>query len=214
MTHPSRILAIALTWFGTPLILDAQTCLGLAPFSVGRIQLGASADFGEDAKAFSANLSFGSTNGPLGGVSVGTVDYDELDENGTTVGAQLGWQAPVGTQNRVQLCPVVGATYGFGPDQLGSDVSSWSVFFGLQLGISTDSSAQLRLVPTVGAALAYAKLEVDGFLNFEESETFGILNLGVGFVVNTRVSILPSVDIPVGLEGADPNFGIMLAVNF
>jgi hypothetical protein len=69
-------------------------------------------------------------------------------------------------------------------------------------------------VPTVGAALAYSKLDVEGFFNFEEDETFGIITFGLGLVLNNRVSILPAVHIPAGLEGVDPNFGVMLGVNF
>jgi hypothetical protein len=78
------------------------------------------------------------------------------------------------------------------------------------------SNPQFRVVPTVGAALAYSKLELEGgfFGGLEEDDTFGIFTLGLGLILNTRVSILPSVDIPVGLEDADPAFGVMLGVNF
>jgi hypothetical protein len=214
VSRPSRILAIAITMLATPLTANAQTCLGLASFSAGRVQLAASGDFGNDGKTFAASLAVGSATGPFAGVSVGTTSYDEIDENSTTLAAQFGWQAPLGTENRIELCPVVGAQYGFGPDQLGSDFSSWGVLFGLQLGISAGSSPDLRIVPTVGAALAYSKLDVEGFLNFEEDETFGIITFGLGLVLNSRVSILPAVRIPAGLEGVDPNFGVMLGVNF
>ena len=219
MPRPSRVLAIAVTLLVTPLVADAQTCLGLAPFSAGRVQLAAGASFGNDSKAFDAGLTFGSTTGPFAGVSVGTTSYDEFDGNTTTVGAQFGWQAPIGTDNRIQLCPGVGAVYGFGPDNIegsGTDLSSWGAFFGLQLGFSMGSNPQFRVVPTVGAALAYSKLELEGgfFGGLEEDDTFGIFTLGLGLILNTRVSILPSVDIPVGLEDADPAFGVMLGVNF
>jgi hypothetical protein len=219
MTRPSRILAIAITLLATPLGAHAQTCLGLAPFSAGRVQLAASGDFGNDSKAFAANLGFGSATGPFAGVSVGTVSYDDFDGNTTTLGAQLGWQSPIGTENRIELYPAAGATYGFGPDNIegsGTDLSAWTAFFGLQLGISAGSNPQFRIVPTVGAALAYSKVNFEGgfFGGIEEDDTFGIFTLGLGLVVNSRVSILPSVDIPAGLEGADPSFGVVLGVNF
>jgi hypothetical protein len=219
MTRPSRVLGIAITLLATPLVADAQTCLGLASFSAGRVQLAASGDFGNDSKAYAANLNFGSPAGPFAGVSVGTVSYDDFDGNTTTVGAQFGWQAPLGTGNRIELCPAAGATYGFGPDNIegsGTDLSAWTAFFGLQLGMSAGSNPQLRIVPTVGAALAYSKVDFEGgFLGgLEEDDTFGVFTLGLGFVLNSRVSILPSVDIPVGLEDADPAFGVTLGVNF
>jgi hypothetical protein len=219
MTRPSRTIAVAITLLATPLVLDAQTCLGLAPFSAGRVQLSASGDFGNDAKAVTGTLTFGSTSGAFGGVSVGTISYDDFDGNTTAIGAQLGWQVPLGTATRVELCPVAGAAYGSGPDNFlgsGSDLSSWSAGFGLQLGFSTGSNPQFRIVPTAGAALAYSKLEFEGgFLDGEEEDdTYGLFTLGLGFVVNTRVSILPSVEIPAGLEDADPTFGITVGVNF
>lgn len=216
MTHASRMIVAAVAVLATNVVADAQTCLGLAPFSAGRVQLGASADFGNDAQAFTGSLAVGSPAGAFGGVLIGTVSYDDVDQNSTGVGGQLGWQLPIGTDGGVQLCPVGGVVYSFADDIEGSgtDVSSWNVLFGLQLGVATGTNPQFRLVPTAGAALAYTKTKVEGFLNFEDDETFGILNFGLGFVVNSRVSILPSVDIPVGLEDADPVFGIAVAVNF
>jgi hypothetical protein len=219
MTRASKMLAVAFAALAAPTMAEAQTCLGLAPFSAGRVQIGASGDFGNDAKAFSGSLTFGSTAGAFGGLSVGTISYDDFDGNTTAVGGSVGWQLPLGTDSRAQLCPGAGASYGFGPDNIegsGTDLSSWNAFFGLQLGFSTGSNPQFRLVPTAGAALAYTKLELEGgfFGGLEDDETYGIITLGLGFVVNSQVSILPSVDILVGLEDADPSFGIMAAINF
>lgn len=217
MTRPSRVIALAITLLVTPLVVQAQMCLGLAPFSAGRVQLAASGEFGKDSDAFAANLTFGSATGPFAGVSIGTVSYDDFDGNTTIVGAQFGWQAPIGSENRIELCPAAGAAYGFGPDNIegsGTDLSAWTAFFGLQLGISAGSNPQFRIVPTVGAGLAYSKLDLEGgfFGGVEADETFGIFTLGIGFVVNSRVSILPSVDIPTG--GPDPSFGVLLGVTF
>lgn len=116
----------------------------------------------------------------------------------------------------MELCPVGAVVYSFADDLGGSniDVSTWSVAFGLQLGVRTGANPQFRLAPTAGAALAYSKARYEGFLNFEDDETFGILSIGLGFIVISRVSILPSIEIPVGLDNADPIYGIMAAVNF
>lgn len=86
----------------------------------------------------------------------------------------------------------------------------------LRAGIATGTNSQFRLVPTAGAALTYTKARFEGGLldGVEDDDTYGIISLGLGFVLNTNVSILPSVEIPVGLEDADPGFGIMVAVNF
>lgn len=222
MTHSWRIKVAAIAILATAAVAEAQTCMGLAPFSAGRVQIGASGEFGNDTKAFGGSLSLGSPAGAFGGVAVGTIAYDDslIDGSTTALGGQLGWQLPVGTADRAQICPVAGALFGFGPDDFGgtggSDFSSWGAFFGLQLGIATGTNPQFRLVPTAGAALTYTKARFEGGLldGVEDDDTYGIISLGLGFVLNTNVSILPSVEIPVGLEDADPGFGIMVAVNF
>ena len=39
--------------------------------------------------------------------------------------------------------------------------------------------------------------------------------LGVGFVFNQQISVRPTIDIPVGVEGgADPVFGLSVGYNF
>ena len=217
MTHAWKTIAVAVALLAIPTVADAQTCMGLAAFSSGRVQIGGSADFGNDAKTFTGSLAFGSPAGAFGGVSIGTTSYEDVDGNSTDIGGQLGWQLPVGTRGGVHLCPVAGAVHSAGDDmdELGTDVTSWSAFFGLQLGVATGAKPQFRLVPTAGAALAYGKSKIEsGFINFEDDETFGILSVGVGFLVNSQLSMLPSINIPVGLEDVDPVFRIMVAVNF
>jgi hypothetical protein len=217
MTHASMGTVAAIAMLATAAVADAQSCLGLAPFSSGRVQVGGSADFGNDGKTFTGSLSFGSPGGAFGGVSIGTTSYDDVEGNSTEFGGQLGWQLPVGTGGVVQLCPVGGAFRSVGEDmdEFGTDVSGWGVFFGLQLGVVTGAKPQFRIVPTAGAALAYGKSKIEsGFINFEDDETFGILSVGVGFLVNSRLSLLPSISVPVGLDDADAVFRIMVAVNF
>lgn len=217
MTLASRTLAAALAVLAAPVMANAQTCLGLAPFSAGRVQVGVSGDFGNDAQAYSGSLIFGSDTGAFGGVFVGTISYDAFEENTTAVGGSAGWQVPLGTNARAQLCPGAGVAFGFGPNTIGGsevNLSNHNAFVGLQLGISAGSG--FRMVPTGGVALVYSKVDWEGgyFGGEQRTDLYGLITLGVGFVVNSRVSIQPGVDVPVGLEEADPGFSIMLAVNF
>ena len=41
-----------------------------------------------------------------------------------------------------------------------------------------------------------------------------IVSAGVGFVLNKRIALVPRLDIPLGLEDADPEFSILFAINF
>jgi hypothetical protein len=45
-------------------------------------------------------------------------------------------------------------------------------------------------------------------------ETYVIARAGVGFVWNKRFAVLPALDIPLGLEGSDPEFNVLFAINF
>jgi hypothetical protein len=212
----SMLVAAALVGLATPVVGEAQTCLGLAPFSAGPVQIGGTGDFGNDSKALAAGVTIGSTSGAFGGAFLGTVSYDAFEENTTVVGGSLGWQVAVGKSGRAQMCPGVGVAIGRGPENISgsrANLSSQSAFVGFQIGIF--AGEQLRLVPTAGVALVYSKVDFDGsyFGQGQRTDVSGLIDLAVGLVIS-RVSIRPSVDIPIGLEGADPSLGIMVAINF
>jgi hypothetical protein len=46
------------------------------------------------------------------------------------------------------------------------------------------------------------------------TETYGIAGAAVGVVLSERLSVRPSVSFPIGLDGADPVFGIGFALNY
>ena len=211
----SRTLVAALALLAVPLVAHAQTCLGLAPFSAGRMQLAATGEFGSDATAYSGSLTFGSLRRAFAGVSVGTISYDAFDGNTTTVGVSVGLQIPIGTGTRVQMCPGLGVVFGSGPDNiggLGSELSSRGEFFGVQLGVSAGSNPQLRVVPTAGAAFAHTKVDL-GSMSSTRDDVYGVITLGVGLVMSS-LSIQPGVDFTVGLDDNDPSFTVVVALNF
>jgi hypothetical protein len=214
----SRTLLAALALVTVPLAAHTQTCLGLAPFSAGRVQLAAIGEFGNDARAYTGTLTFGSVASAFGGVSVGTISYDALSGGTTTVGVSVGLQIPIGTGARVQMCPGLGVVFGFGPDNIGgsgADLSSRAEFLGVQVGVSAGSSPRLRIVPTAGAAFAHTKVDVEGgmFSGLDESDVYGVFTLGFGLVMSS-LSIQPGVDFTAGLEDNDPTFTVVVAVNF
>jgi hypothetical protein len=54
----------------------------------------------------------------------------------------------------------------------------------------------------------------DGTTSASNSESYALLTLGTGFVFNSRFSLNPSINLPIGLDGADASFGLMGAMNF
>lgn len=196
---------------------DAQTCLGAASYSAGAVQLGAGARFGNDAQAYTGRVNFGSTRA-FGGIGVGGTTYDGLDGTTVSVGGAVGYQVPLGTSHRAQLCPYAGGDLGFGPNDVNGtdiDVSTRDAFLGLHLGYAAPVNPQLMVVPTGGISLVYGstKLENGSGLSESDSDTFGTIEFGVGLIINSRVTIRPGVSIPVGLDGADATFAIDLGLS-
>lgn len=58
------------------------------------------------------------------------------------------------------------------------------------------------------------KLEDSSGDDIEGWETYGILNLDVGFIFNSAFGVSPSVSIPVGLDGSDASFTLGFAYHF
>ena len=54
----------------------------------------------------------------------------------------------------------------------------------------------------------------DGTSSASDSESYGLLTLGTGFVFNSRFSLNPSITLPIGLDGGNSSFGLMGAMNF
>jgi hypothetical protein len=73
----------------------------------------------------------------------------------------------------------------------------------------------MEVIPTFGLDIAYdrTKLEV-GAVETTARETYAVVRAGVGFVLNKRISLLPSLGVPLGLDDADPEFSFVVAYNF
>jgi hypothetical protein len=122
---------------------------------------------------------------------------------------------PASNAPSMQWCPLASVEYQSGPnfDVLGQsfDLSALTIGAGASLGMPIVAGTNWQLIPTGGLALAYTKVSADAgaFGSGSESETYGIVSLGVGFLMNQTISLKPFVGIPVGLEGSDPRLGIM-----
>jgi hypothetical protein len=83
------------------------------------------------------------------------------------------------------------------------------------VGALLGRNPQLRFVPTASFQFANTRATVDdGTNSASDSESYGLLTLGTGFVFNSRFSLNPSVSFPLGLDGADASFGLLGAMNF
>jgi hypothetical protein len=199
-----------------PAAAVAQTCLGNPSFTDGHLQLAAGADFDTRATSFGAAFGGGSES-VFGSLGVGGTTYDDLDGTTVRVSGTVGYQVPV-SAGRTQVCPVLSASLGSGPndfDVLGTDLTTRGFGFGVALGTELARGARVALVPAVTLGFAFSQLDFTGSVNADTStDTYGLAGIALGVVLNNQLSIRPSVNFPLGLEGADPTFGIGFALNY
>jgi hypothetical protein len=199
----------------------AQTCQGLASFSAGQLQVVGNAQFPEAAKIWGASITYGMPSGIYGGADLSSTSFDNDGGSSLGIGAHAGYQMKLGQSGKINLCPVASLALGMGPDDDEAELNSSSTdaHFGLALGTEMGSTRQLRILPTAGLGLQYSKFKAEmgqgQGSEIEGSETYGLARIGVGFVFNQQISVRPTIDIPVGVEGgADPVFGLSVGYNF
>jgi hypothetical protein len=97
----------------------------------------------------------------------------------------------------------------------GIDMSSRTSSFGAAMGAVVSQTSQMQIVPNASFQFANTRLSVDaGTTSASGSESYGLLTLSTGFVFNSRFSLNPSINIPVGLDGSSTSFGLAGAMNF
>jgi hypothetical protein len=195
----------------------AQTCLGLASFSKGNIQVSGNGQFTEGANTFGAGFSYGLPK-VFGGAQLSTTSYDAADASSIGIGANLGYQLTLGKAANIHVCPVASLELGMGPDSEDApgnpavDRSQRHATLGFSIGTTMAASPRMQIVPVAGLGFRNSRLSEEG--SDAISDTYGVARLGVGLLFNQTIAVRPSVDIPVGLEGSDPTFGLTVAYSF
>jgi hypothetical protein len=195
----------------------AQTCLGLASYSHGKMQVSGNGQFSDGMKRFGAGVNYGLPASVFAGAQISTTSFDGAPSSSIGVGANVGYQLALGKAANIHVCPTASLELGMGPDDdaAGLDGSSRSANLGFSLGTTMGSTPRMQIIPTAGLGLAYTKLKLDdGTTTAEASETYGQARLGVGFIFNQQIAVRPSIDIPLGLDNSDPTFGLSVAYSF
>lgn len=198
---------------------QAQTCLGTATFAAGGMRAGVEATFDDGASAYGASLAFGGVTGTFASIDASLFDFDEFDESAYGIGGQVGLQMPVAAMVGAQFCPLLQAAYVFGPnfEDSGFDIESNSLLAsaGVGFGVPFQLAETAGLVPFGTARLAYGRtsVEIDGESD-SDSDTYGLIGLGAGLVLNQRITLRPSIEFPLGLDDSDPTFSFGVAINF
>jgi hypothetical protein len=196
----------------------AQTCAGMPSFSSGQMQVTAGGQFADGSSSFAGTFGLGRANGLYGKAALGTTSYDALDGSSTDFGVSGGYQLALKNTRGAQLCPVASLSVASGPNDVGGaglDMSSRTFSFGAAMGAVVSQTSQMQIVPNASFQFANTRLSVDdGTTSASGSESYGLLTLSTGFVFNSRFSLNPSINIPVGLDGSSTSFGLAGAMNF
>jgi len=116
-----------------------------------------------------------------------------------------------------EMCPIAGIGFGSADIEdggFGVEISSRQIQVGLSIGGVASTTPTFALVPAVAFFYANENVESKGAVEFDESEDYGIISLAAGFIFNQRVTLRPNIAFPMGLDDADPTFGIAIAFNF
>lgn len=217
MASRSLWFAVLVTLSGSAPV-TAQLCAGLPSFQGRPIQLIGTALFNDNGKAFAGGVGFGGT-GAFGNVALGSTHIDVYHASAFNVGGGAGYQVPLDRQGSVQLCPAAEVEFFLGPQNIqgtGVDYSETNISIGVGVGVIAARTEHADVVPTVflDFANAHSKLKDALGNSTSNSQSFGIVGLGIGFVFSHRVSIRPSAAIPFGISGASTTFGVTLALNY
>lgn len=207
-----------------PASVAAQICTGSASFSQGPYQVTGGAAFTDATKSFVGGFAFGGV-GPFAQLNIGTTSYDDLDGSTFTYGASAGYQFALGQKGTFHVCPMASIGFGSGPNDIDvfgdgsliADLSETDLSFGLGLGALASQTGQTQIIPNVSLTMVSATAKISDDVSGDsesDSETFGFVGLGLGFVFNRVFTFQPTVAIPFGLEGASTTFGASLSVNF
>ena len=195
----------------------AQTCLGMPSFANGRMQLAPGIAIADGATSYGGSVGYGAPASFYGAAGFSATDYEDVVASAENVSVSAGYQVPL-QAGRAELCPLASLSLGWGPDDLlgpGVDVSNRTVAVGAAFGVVLGHGSRVQLMPTASFLLASTRLTLDnGIQSGSDSDGYGALTLGTGFVFSSRYSLNPSVTIPVGLSGSDPSFGLQAGIHF
>lgn len=199
--------------------LHAQTCLGLPAATVASRNLSLEASFPEGQSNFLGRLGGIGKSGAFAGLSVSYLSFDDADASAIGIGVDVGKELSLAPESAVRVCPIASAELLFGPnlDFGGGDEIKTNSFLGSAggaIGGVISASPGLSLVPFASLSLAYFNVRASFEGESEsESETGGVLTVGIGLSFSDRVIVRPTVSKPFGFDGdSDAVIGIGISL--
>jgi hypothetical protein len=218
-----HLVIAALCSFSWIASASAQTCTGSVPYAGAPLQAGIQVAFSSNSHTLVPGVGYGK-NGYFarGAFDITSFSGEDASAKGILgmAGAEYKYQSSQ-MSKALFLCPIVTISKVWGPSvDNGFDQSSTLFGIGGNVGFVATKAGQATVIPTVG--LSFNHLSATSTLNFtpafgngnvssSESTNFGMLQIGVGLFFNEKMSLVPSVIIPMGLDGGETSFGVFFA---
>lgn len=186
---------------------SAQMCMGSFDIAVAPMSAGGQLGIHDNSNSILGTFGFQTRTNWFGQAGVGQNSYDGAGSTNTTIVALRGGRQLTGfslAEGKVKVCPT--GTFWY-EDGDGGSLNLLKA--GVQFGGEVSRGQQASIRPTGGASLARVGVEAGGF---DDSEIGLMLDLGVGFVFNRKISLVPSLNLPLGFDYAEESF--LIAVNF
>ena len=200
---------------------EAQVCMGLTAYTPATpIQVSGKGSLTRESTSFGAGVGYGLPVGVFGGLAVATTADNNLGGSTLEIGATVGYQMPLWNAGAVQLCPVASFGVGLGPKTTvgtGVDRSRRTAQLGAAIARSFTAGPRLKVVPSLGIAYAYRKDQATnnaGTSLFQIPEHYPLAQVGVGLLLDSNLSVRPSMDIPFNLGVNDPSLGLTVSYSF
>lgn len=210
-----RLALMAVIAITVPTAARAQACLGSVSFATVPVRLGGGAVFGDGYTAYAVSLVAGKENAAFGDVGVARIYADDFEDTEDRVFVEFGYQRPLGA--RAQLCPVIGASLGTGPDDGGVEVKSRFASAGLALGLTFRPASSVKVIPNGSLRFEYAASDITEPTTGKQtySDNSGIADLGLGFIFfNDRLAIQPTVQFPFAADDTSTSYGLVVSIGF
>lgn len=212
MRRLALMVVIAVT---VPSSARAQACLGSVSFATVPVRLGGGAIFGDGFTAYAVSLVAGKESSAFGDVGVARIYDDAFDDTEDQVFVGIGYQRPLGT--RAQLCPVLRAGLGTGPDDDGFEVRSRFASAALALGLTFKPASSVKLIPNGALRFQHAASDITDPNTGKDtfSDDFGVMDLGLGFIFfGDRLAIQPTMQIPFAADDDAVTYGLVVSIGF
>jgi hypothetical protein len=209
-----KLCVIAVVMLAAPAAAEAQNCAGAPSFGQAPFQVGVATAFQDGARGVGGTFAAGGES-VFAGAQLSMLSFSNVDAHQTNIAAFGGADVAVDPDRRLFVCPAALVGFGSGPDVGTADISTIDFRGGGRVGLIAHDTDQIMVVPSFGLSLGWQRMKASlSGQTATDSETFGVASLGVGFVFNRRIGIVPSISIPFSAPQSDVTFTLGMAYNF